>query len=121
MCGTEGALVKELSWSKVISNGMDGNRLRVFTRPELRKNVPAVPFKLHRILHLHRQPYRVGLDSLNEDRTTTYIARQRSGPICQPSSRREHTERQSSIARSRTIDHYIQTADIHLSCRHSNF
>ncbi len=109
----------ELSWSKVISNGMDGNRLRVFARPELRKNVQAVPFKLNHTLHLHRQPSRV--DSLNEDGTTTYIGRQRSGPICQSSSRREHTERQCSIARSRTIDHYIQTADMHLSCRHSNF
>ena len=41
MGGTEGALIKELSWSKLISNGMDGNRLRVFARPEFRKNVPA--------------------------------------------------------------------------------
>ena len=88
MCGTEGALIKQLSWSKLISNGMDGSRLRVFARPELRKNVPAVPFKLH-----HRQPSRV--DSLNEDGTTTYIGRQISGPICQSPSRRESTERQS--------------------------
>ena len=118
MCGTEGALIKELSWSKLISNGMDRNRLRVFARPELCQKVPAVPCKLHHTIHLHRQPSRV--DSLNEDGTTPYIGRQRSGPICQSPSRRERTERQCSIARSRTIDHYIQTA-MHLSCRHSNF
>ena len=81
MCGTEGALIKELSWSKLISNGIDGNRLRVFARPELRKTVPAVPFKLHHTLHLHRQQSRV--DILYEDGTSTYIGRQRSGPICQ--------------------------------------
>ncbi len=78
MCGTEGALIKELSWSKLISNGMDGNRLRVFARPALRKNVPAVPFKLHHTLPLHRLPSRV--DSLNEYGTTTYIGRQDLDP-----------------------------------------
>ena len=73
MCGAEGALIKELSCSKLIGNGMDGNRLRVFARPELRKNVRALPVKLQHDLHLHRLPPRVA--SLIEDGTTTHIVR----------------------------------------------
>ena len=73
MCGTERALFKALSWSKLIGNCMDRtfNSLSVFARPELRKNVRALPFKLHHALHLHTPPPRVV--SLTEDGTTTHI------------------------------------------------
>ena len=75
MCGTEGELIKTLSWSKLIDNCMDRNSLiESFCRPEHRKTVPALPVKLHHAHHLHRQPLRV--DSLIEDGTTTHIVRQ---------------------------------------------
>ena len=76
MCGTERALIEALSWSKLIGNCMDRtcNTMRVFARPELRKNVRAFPFKFHHALHLHTPPPLVV--SLVEDGTTTHIVRQ---------------------------------------------
>ena len=72
--------------------------------------------RFHSSSILHRLLPRVV--SLIEDGTTTHIVRQWSGPICQSPSRHERSERQCSISRFMTIDHYIQTADMHLSCRH---
>ena len=61
---------------KLICKCMDRtfNSLRVFARPELRKNVRALPCKLHHGLHLHRLPPQVV--SLIEDGTTIHIVRQ---------------------------------------------
>ena len=92
---------------------MDGNCLRVLpdlnsasTRPIASIQTPACPSPA--------QATTSSIFSLIWDGTTTYIVRQWSGPIWQSPSRHERSERQCSIARSRTTDHYIHTADMHL-------